>query len=30
LEQANDIQYKASSKLLNLIRSDPASPLRSE
>jgi methylated-DNA-protein-cysteine methyltransferase-like protein len=30
LEQAHDIQYKASAKLVGLMRSDPASPLRSE
>ncbi len=30
LDDANDMQYKASSKLLSLMRNDPASPLRSE
>ncbi len=30
LDHANDMQYKASSKLLNLMQHDPASPLRSE
>ncbi len=30
LDHANDIQYKASSKLLNLLQHYPASPLRSE
>lgn len=30
LERANDMQYKASAKLLSLMRNDPASPLRSE
>lgn len=30
LDHANDMQYKASSKLLSLMRHDPASPLRSE
>lgn len=30
LDHANDMQYKASSKLLSLMRNDPASPLRSE
>jgi methylated-DNA-protein-cysteine methyltransferase related protein len=30
LEHASDLQYQASSKLLGLMRSDPASPLRSE
>ncbi len=29
LDNANDMQYRASSKLLLLIRTDPASPLRS-
>ena len=28
LEQANDIPYKASAKLVGLMRTDPASPLR--
>jgi methylated-DNA-protein-cysteine methyltransferase-like protein len=30
LDHANDRQYKASAKLLGLMRTDPASPLRSE
>ncbi len=30
LDHANDMQYRASSKLLGLMRNDPASPLRSE
>jgi methylated-DNA-protein-cysteine methyltransferase-like protein len=30
LDDANDMQYKASSKLLSLMRNDPASPLRAE
>jgi methylated-DNA-protein-cysteine methyltransferase related protein len=30
LDHANDMQYKASAKLLGLMRTDPASPLRSE
>jgi methylated-DNA-protein-cysteine methyltransferase related protein len=30
LEHANVMQYKASTKLLGLMRNDPASPLRSE
>src|SRR6266480_2446050 len=30
LDDANDMQYKASSKLLSLMLNDPASPLRSE
>jgi methylated-DNA-protein-cysteine methyltransferase related protein len=30
LDHANDRQYEASTKLVNLMRNDPASPLRSE
>jgi methylated-DNA-protein-cysteine methyltransferase related protein len=30
LDHANDMLYRASSKLLGLMRNDPASPLRSE
>ncbi len=30
LDNANNMQYKASSKLLNLMRTDPASPLRGQ
>lgn len=30
LDHANDMQYKASAKLLGLMRTDPASPLHSE
>ena len=30
LDHANDMKYKASAKLLGLMRTDPASPLRSE
>jgi len=30
LDHANDMQYEVSTKLLDLMRTDPASPLRSE
>jgi methylated-DNA-protein-cysteine methyltransferase related protein len=30
LDHANDMQYRASSKLLNLMRNDPASPVRDQ
>ena len=30
LDHANDMQYEVSAKLLDLMRTDPASPLRSE
>src|SRR5215471_10426697 len=30
LDHANDMQYKASTKLIGLMRSDPASPLRGQ
>ncbi len=30
LNNANDMQYKASTKLVNLMQNDPASPLRSK
>lgn len=30
LDHASDMQYKASAKLVSLMRNDPASPLRSE
>src|SRR5215472_11916724 len=30
LDHANDMQYKASAKLVGLMRNDPASPLRTE
>jgi methylated-DNA-protein-cysteine methyltransferase related protein len=30
LDHANDMQYRASTKLIGLMRNDPASPLRSE